>query len=112
MYQRIKILKSLCELKFPYPSCSSFEKDLSPVWCLALLIITTMTITILITNNANYLISPNIRHDTATVVAPVELSSKFRESFYNIWRRPCYEDTMLSYGHINMASGSLDGWFA
>ena len=60
----------------------------SAVWCLALLIITTMTITILITNNANYLISPNIRHDTATVVAPVELSSKFRESFYNIRRRP------------------------
>ena len=81
MYRRIKILKSLCELKFPYPLRS-------PVWCLALLIIMTMTITILITNNANYLINPNIRHDTATVVAPVELSSKFHESFHNIRLKP------------------------
>ena len=86
MYRRIKILKSLCELKFPYPSCKTPLR--SPVWCLALLIIMTVTITIVITNNANYLINPNIRHDTATVVAPVELSSKFHETFHNIRIKP------------------------
>ena len=62
-----------------------------------------MTITILITNNANYLISPNIRHDTATVVAPVG-QANFVKAFTIFGEDPYYEDNMLSYRHLNMES--------